>query len=175
MIIYFVLPLYKLFALGFFYKYYKGILLVSLLIGLFPYSELLRLSDSFIPNMYVSYVKTDSYLADFSFFVKMGKISSLPIYIILISLIPVHQISFRSFVILNIGIFSESIRLITMGTNLLSRLGYYFCILSVIPICDILIYSKKNGYLYVTLFVYILFLYLYKLYTTYSYNSIFFN
>lgn len=139
------------------------ILLVSSLVSLFPFED--KIKDLiYLSPEYRHYVESD-YLSDMSLKGKITKLVYVPIYIYaLLSVYKSGKLNAYESNLFLLGMYSFIFKTLFLVTSVTNRLGFYFLILSILPLYFLLKYlnRQKSKTIFITIVYLFLFQYLLK-------------
>lgn len=170
-----ILLFYPLRKVTYKYKTAFSLLILSALFSLFSFENIIK--NITIYTYYSSYSNSE-YLADIPFIGKFTKLLILPFYLLALSLLRKKNLSFNSLRLYNIGITAYIIKNLFLISSLTNRVGYFFLLISIMPLFyylkEAMKYEKKT---FIIIIYSLLFIYMTKILLIpkgeYYYNSIF--
>ena len=161
-------------------KLILSLLLIASVISLFSFEEKVK-EFLYLFSEYQHYAESD-YLKDISFKGKVTKLIFVPIYIYaLLSVYKSGKLNNYESNLFLVGIYSYIIKTLFLVTSLTNRLGFYFLILSILPLFFLLkhLMYKRTASIFTILLYVFLFQYLVKVVLfpvgEYSYASCYFQ
>lgn len=136
------------------------------------------IADAILFTQYDYYAETEYFQQDISLLNKLTKLAYLPIYLLSMSVIKQKKIEGVEMRLFQFGLLAYLIKTIAIVSTVTNRFGYYFFILSMLPIFYYLrsLYKERKLILFWTICAYILLMYAVKvvLFPTreYLYDSI---
>lgn len=155
-----------------------GILVVSLC----SFGNFDRVIVEVVANIprYSHYIDSEYFEGGVNSLNKFTKLIYMPIYLCSVSLLSRHKLSGIELQLFQLGLLSYFIRTLSVVSSITNRFGFYFYVLSLLPIFYYLREIRKNRFLlFICICAYILFIYLLKVIVfpvgEYTYSSVFSN
>lgn len=171
-----LLPLFFLTKLSFSTNIARVCIVVAAILSFASFDSLLEQVILSIPQ-YEYYAESEYFQSDISLLNKLTKLAYLPIYLLSLSVIKGGKISGIEMRLFQFGLLAYLLKTVSIVSSVTNRFGYYFMILSMLPIFYYLrSIQKEKRILFIVICAYILIMYAVKvvLFPTreYLYDSI---
>lgn len=157
-----LLPLFFLTKLSFSTNVAKVCIIVAAILSFASFDSLLEQAILMIPQ-YEYYAESEYFQSDISLLNKLTKLAYLPIYFLSLSVIKYKKVSGIEMRLFQFGLLAYLIKTVSIVSSVTNRFGYYFMILSVLPIFYYLrSLQKERRILFMVICAYILLMYAVK-------------